>query len=218
MIDRQPDFKQYSVRDNEHICSIRLASTQLYLGQNVDIHFDFSTGLQSCQAIRASIILYEKRIDNTNVQVSITLFSLIRTNIKFIFYIKERVVISIMKSSESAKLLNIYLQIPAQGCCSFFSPLIKVRVCFCFLFCGTVKLMSISFSIKLEYRLLFEFFTLKSSNEVTDEPLSFSIPVDISYKYLHGDARAAKSKLSRNDFCLLSLESSLMRIPIVIDG
>lgn len=69
IVDRLPAFKQYCVRDSEHICNIRLLSTQLFLGQNVDITFDFTTALQPCQAVRASLILFEKRIDDSNVQV-----------------------------------------------------------------------------------------------------------------------------------------------------
>ncbi len=67
--DRVSELIQYCVRDEGYICNINLLSTELYLGQAVDIVFDFSNGNQPCQAVRVSLVLYEKRIDDSNVQV-----------------------------------------------------------------------------------------------------------------------------------------------------
>jgi hypothetical protein len=59
----------YMIRDNDHICDLHLASKYAVVGNSVMISLDFSDCVQTCSAVRASVVLSERRPCDSRVEV-----------------------------------------------------------------------------------------------------------------------------------------------------
>jgi hypothetical protein len=66
--------KSFNVRDAEHICVVHLLNSNFALGKEEMLIFDFRKNQQGCQAVKASIMLYEKRVlDPSILQVFLSI-------------------------------------------------------------------------------------------------------------------------------------------------
>lgn len=60
----------YKIRDNIHICNLHILSCYTSPGQDVELNLDFADNIQACYLARATVIMSERRPDDSRIQVS----------------------------------------------------------------------------------------------------------------------------------------------------
>lgn len=129
----------YSVRDDDHVCNVLMSTNDVSPGENVHVSVDFRENEQPCIALKASVIQCEMRPNKSRIQ--------------------DKVVSTVIKSTEDVEMLNIRLHIPLDCPCSFSCALFQVQ-----------------------YRLDLEFCLEQKSNGISglfDKAFFFSVPITI---------------------------------------
>ncbi len=60
----------YKISNVEYICSISLDSAAVSPGSDIRVSLDFSDGIQKCSSLKAVLVMSERRLDNSRIQVS----------------------------------------------------------------------------------------------------------------------------------------------------
>jgi len=98
----------YMIRDKQHICNLRLDSKYAIAGHSVSIALDFSEGVQQCTMVRATMIMGERRPDDSRIQ--------------------DKTVAKVLRMATDAEYLTMSMSIPEEQFCSFEAPFFKVRI------------------------------------------------------------------------------------------
>eukprot|EP00600_Ochromonadales_sp_CCMP1393_P008402 CAMPEP_0174970814 /NCGR_PEP_ID=MMETSP0004_2-20121128/9624_1 /TAXON_ID=420556 /ORGANISM="Ochromonas sp., Strain CCMP1393" /LENGTH=365 /DNA_ID=CAMNT_0016220651 /DNA_START=313 /DNA_END=1410 /DNA_ORIENTATION=- len=97
----------YMIRDKQHICNLRLDSKYAIAGHSVSIALDFSEGVQQCTMVRATMIMGERRPDDSRIQ--------------------DKTVAKVLRMATDAEYLTMSMSIPEEQFCSFEAPFFKVE-------------------------------------------------------------------------------------------
>jgi hypothetical protein len=103
----------YNIRDEDIVCSLTLLQNnstdiciKMYPYQVVCLTLDFNLAKQSCHAVRARLIQYEKKTDGTRVQ--------------------DKVLQSTTKSTKDALTVHMQLKTPRGIPCEFITPVFQL--------------------------------------------------------------------------------------------
>lgn len=96
----------YRISDEDYICNLLLDQNPISPPHDLSVYLDFSSGVQRCVAVKASLIMSEQRPDSSRIQ--------------------DKLLSSVVRSAVDAESLTLALHFRADLCNNFESPLFKV--------------------------------------------------------------------------------------------
>lgn len=100
--------QSYKVSDRGHICNAHVTGSRLVLGGTVKIELDFTNSEQACTAVRALLMMEERRADPERT------------------LIQEKVLASAVKYTEDAVTVSMCIPLPSDVCCSADLPICQI--------------------------------------------------------------------------------------------
>jgi hypothetical protein len=210
---KNSQIKSFNVRDKDHVCVVHLSTTNFQVGKEELLVYDFSKNQEACEAIKATILLCEKRNHHHHHSTSESPAP-----------DQERIICTRLKRSEDAYEMVLDLTIPEDCYYSFRSPL-----------------LSIEYKLILEFYLTRKEGEETAENgdnnadEITNEnnnnvpppgPLSFTIPLVVNSHYLgddspqahHHHANNRRTHYTKPQLQTLCLEAKYSSVGVIIES